>query len=210
MASITWDSTTPTQISRATNTDDVIRSDLATIATGIGSFAYWPGSAASAGDSTSSSGQFIPNTARLSDVSLEAGTDSIASDGFLSLHTKPGVNFSRLRHIGSSGSFLIAHPVSLEHIEAPETAPFKSRWVMRSGTAVGLGGDEVGVHLVEMGITYSGKPAVISIPSSNSVIVAANTLAASSNFSSRYSNIRPDGGTPSYDLHWISLGTVAF
>jgi hypothetical protein len=210
MASITWDSTTPAQTSRATDTDDVIRADLATIATGLGAFMYWPGSGASAG-SAGSTGQFLTNTARVSDTTLEAGTDSIASDGFLSLHTKPGVNMSRLRHIGSTGSFLIAHPMSLEHTDAPNaTAPFVCRWEQRSGTAVGLGGENLGQDFVDLGVTYGGKPVVIGMPSTNSVIVGIYTAAGESNFSSLYSYVGPDGDQVGYDLHWVSIGTVDF
>jgi len=208
MPTISWDTTTPAQDSLATNTDDVLRSDLTDLAVGFSGAMYWPGSG---GGSAASAGEFKLGSARLSETSLEAGANSITSDGFLSMKTSTFGNVS-LRHNGSSGSLMLSHAVSPEHTTVPDaSAPFTSRWVQRSGTGASTGDFAVESDAIEMGVTYGGTPVVIATSSNNSYIVGVTTAAGVSNFSSHISYIGSGSGTGTVvNIDWISIGTVAF
>ena len=130
MATITW-RTLLSQSSAASLADDDLRELIAEFATGLGESFYWPGSAASQGASTASSGEMLPGTARAPGLA----TGSIlfdALDGELTAAYHRGTTQARptLLHGGSTASFVIGGALAIESSPAPEAAaPFTSRWV---------------------------------------------------------------------------------
>lgn len=131
MAVITWRDLL-SQSSAASLADDDIRELVAEFATGLGESFYWPGSAASQGDSTLSSGELIPGAARVPGVNVVDTALFDALDGELTAIYWKGTTQARptLLHGGSTSSFVLGGALAIEASPAPEAAaPFTSRWL---------------------------------------------------------------------------------
>lgn len=130
MAVITWRDLL-SQSSAASLADDDLRELIVEFATGIGESIYWPGSAASQGDSTLSSGEMLPGGARV--PGLNTGVVlADALDGELTATYARGTTVATptLLHGGSTASFVVGGSLAIESSPAPEAAaPFGSRWV---------------------------------------------------------------------------------
>ena len=131
MATITW-RTLLSQSSAASLADDDLRELIAEFATGLGESFYWPGSAASQGASTASSGEMLPGGARVPGVTGVNAALFNSLDGEITATYRLGTVTLQptLIHGGSSSSFLIGGALAIESSPAPEaSAPFTSRWV---------------------------------------------------------------------------------
>ena len=131
MAVITW-RTLLSQSSAASLADDDLRELVAEFATGLGESFYWPGSAASQGASTASSGELIPGAARVPGVNVVNTALSDALDGELTAVYWKGTTQARptLLHGGSTSSFALGGALAIEASPAPEAAaPYTSRWL---------------------------------------------------------------------------------
>lgn len=163
MAVITW-RTLLSQSSAASLADDDLRELIAEFATGLGESFYWPGSAASQGASTASSGEMLPGTARV------AGTggaifDSLDGEITATFDRGTTVATATLIHGGSSSSILLGGGIATEASPAPEAAaPFTSRWVAVDSTVTFvLSGTEANNSLatnVPFSVTFGAPPNV--------------------------------------------------
>ncbi len=131
MATIVWRDLL-SQSSAASLADDDIRELTAEFATGLGESFYWPGSAASQGASTASSGEMLPGGARVPGVNdvNTALFDSLDGEVTAIFWKGTTVATPTLIHGGSTSSFVIGGSLAIEASPIPEAAaPFGSRWV---------------------------------------------------------------------------------
>lgn len=120
------------QSSAASLADDDIRELVAEFATGLGESFYWPGSAASQGASTMSSGEMLPGGARVPGVNVINTALFDGLDGELTAIYWKGTPAATpvLLHGGSSGSFVVGGSLAIEASPVPEAAaPYTSRWI---------------------------------------------------------------------------------
>ena len=163
MAEILW-RTLLSQSSAASLADDDVRELVAEFATGVGESFYWPGSAASQGASTASSGEMLPGTAR---VAGTGGAIFDSRDGEITATLDRGttVATATLIHGGSSSSFLIGGGIAIEASPIPEAAaPFSSRWVAVDSVATfltsGTPANNSFATIVSFGTTFGAVPNV--------------------------------------------------
>src|SRR5437773_6730 len=128
MSAISWNESLVTSGSSASFGDDALRSLKTTIAIGLGQSFYWPGSAASQGASTASSGELQLGTLRFAKTGFQQGG---FGDGFLSLDTTR----ISVRHIGSTWTGMVGHSGMLEASNAGVaiTFPQTQRWLVQEG-----------------------------------------------------------------------------
>lgn len=107
MSTITWNNAVPAQADSANTVDDLLRSTVTSVAVGVGESFFWPGSAASAGASTASTGVMRPGAGRLSRASQRLVA---YGDGYLSVSTIRNA----VIHMGSTRTELVAHPMGYE------------------------------------------------------------------------------------------------
>src|SRR5439155_11915397 len=134
MSSISWNESLVTSGSSASFGDDALRSIKTTIAIGLGQSFYWPGSAASQGASTASSGELQLGTLRFAKTGFQGGG---FGDGFLSLDTTR----ISVRHIGSTWTGMVGHSGMLEasNAAAAITFPQAKRWLVQEGQYTSTG-----------------------------------------------------------------------
>ena len=209
MSSITWNEISPAAASLATNTDDTIRSDLTAMATGIGESFFWPGSAASEGDSASSGGDTVLGLARFHRGPSRLTT---AEDGFLSIDTGGSFGVS-LRHIGTSQveSLAVGHCNVIEELNTTGTVDV--RWVEQQATHT-FADDDVANETITFPTAYDGVPAVRAslrgaAGSENSVSFGIHSITAT-NFQSTFSYMGPGAVVTTQNLDWVSKGTMSF
>ncbi|KKL91948.1 hypothetical protein LCGC14_1889640, partial [marine sediment metagenome] len=125
MATIVWRDLL-SQSSAASLADDDIRELTAEFATGVGESFYWPGSAASQGASTASSGEMLPGGARVPGVNVANTALFDSLDGEITaIYKGTTVATPTLLHGGSTSSFVIGGAIAIEASPAPEAAaPF--------------------------------------------------------------------------------------
>ena len=208
MSAIVWNTTTPTSSSLATSLDDEIRQSMATIAAGLGTSFYGPGSAASQGASTASSGELLLGTARLPIGAVGKGRSGYS--GFLGLDTTS----LGLYELGDAGraSRLLGHAQMLHHDDSKGNAPFTSRWVHNSGSSL-VAGALVYRAVINHGQSattgFSGNPFVSVALSSASFVVGIHSV-STVNFTSVASYVGPAVANAPVTIYWHSEGTVAF
>lgn len=213
MSAITWLAAYPPDSSGASQGDDIIRSLKTTFAAGLGTSFYGPGSAASQGASTSSTGQMLPGTFRCRQaLSWTAGLP----DGYIGAgHRDPNLLVGRasLWHIGAT-VHLLGHSSALEHATDPGTAPVAYHWSVQSGSSVvAVGAGEPQDTLTASVVyptAYAGVPfthASLTGSGSNQYLVALTTRSATG-FTSVISRLKA-AGVASVTLQWFSEGTVA-
>jgi len=163
VAEILW-RTLLSQSSAASLADDDIRELVAEFATGIGESFYWPGSAASQGASTASSGEMLPGSARVAGTGVAIFN---SFDGEITATYDRGttVATATLIHGGSSSSFVIGGGIAVEASPAPEAAaPFTSRWVAVDSLSTFLisstSADNSFATNVSLGTTFGAPPNV--------------------------------------------------
>lgn len=208
MSSIVWDNATPTASSLATSMDDEIRQSMTTIATGLGTSFYGPGSAASQGASTSSTGELLLGTARVARGAIENGDSGYS--GFLGFGTRSG-GFYELGN-AARGSRLLGHAQMLHRSESKGNAPFTARWVHNSGSQSLSGAltyAETVTHGPSATTGYNGNPAIFVCPSSASFVVGIHSV-STLNFVSVLSYIGPTVANAAVTLYWHSEGTVSY
>ena len=167
MAVITWRDLL-SQSSAASLADDDLRELVAEFATGLGESFYWPGSAASQGASTSSSGEMLPGGARVPGVAVLNTALFDALDGEITAAYWPGTVTLQptLLHGGSTSSFVIGGGIAIESSPTPEAAtPFTSRWVtVDSATSVIISGTEAdnsfATNVPSLGTLFGAVPNV--------------------------------------------------
>ncbi|KKL51918.1 hypothetical protein LCGC14_2290710, partial [marine sediment metagenome] len=147
--------------------DDDIRELVAEFATGLGESIYWPGSAASQGASTASSGEMLPGGARVPGVNVVDTALFDTLDGELTAVYWKGTTQARptLLHGGSTSSFVVGGALAIEASPASEaTTPFTSHWVAVDSTATFLisstEGDNSFATAVSFGTTFGAVPNV--------------------------------------------------
>ncbi len=204
MSAISWDETTPADNSNASSADDEFRSMLTAIATGLGEGMYWPGSAATQGASTASSGELRAGTARAA-VGASAPTGG-HPDGFLALD----VNNEQIWHVGSSptaseATFVIGHGRMLDRNGGLDTVPFTTRWLIQTGTVASSDRTDS----VTFTTAYNGIPTVMIGPGAQMrefEFGLKNITATGFDSNKSYvgSGSTPAGAT----INWRSEGTV--
>ncbi len=120
----------------ATSAASQVRELASELATGLGESLYWPGSAASQGNSGASSGELMPGTALTSKVGV-AGLELQGPDGSISQAYVQGalepLSLVQLVHTGSR-PFVLGGSNIEEHAEVPDAAtPHGSRWLVQEG-----------------------------------------------------------------------------
>ncbi len=166
MAEILWRDLL-SQSSDASLADDDVRELTAEFATGIGESLYWPGSAASQGASTSSSGEMLPGGARVPGVNVVNSALFDSLDGEITADYTRGTSVAvpTLIHGGSTSSFVIGGAIAIEASPIPEAAaPFGSRWVASdSSVSFVIDGTEANNSFatnVSFGTTFGAAPNV--------------------------------------------------
>ena len=166
MAEIVWRDLL-SQSSAASLADDDIRELVVEFATGIGESFYWPGSAASQGASTSSSGEMLPGGARAPGVNVVNTALFDSLDGEVTAVYWKGTTVATptLLHGGSTSSFVIGGALAIEASPEPEAAaPFGSRWVGVDSTATfvlsGTPANNSFATNVNFGTTFGAVPNV--------------------------------------------------
>lgn len=199
MSAISWFEALPSDASSAASGDDEFRSMLTAIATGLGESMFWPGSAASQGASTASSGELRLGTARAA-VGASAPTGG-HPDGFLALDA----NNSQVWHVGSAYTDVISHSRMHDRDGGIGNAPFTVRWLIQTGTFASSDRTDNVIFT----IAYNGIPIVMLGPGQlmrefefglKDVFVSGFT----SNKSYVGSGATPAGAT----INWRSEGTV--
>ena len=202
MSAISWDETLPASGTTASTVDDIIRSDLTAIATVIGVSRFWPGSAASQGASTASSGEMRPGTARPArGANLRVGN---APDGTIVFDS----DNSSLAHAGSTATYMLGSRHMEEHTTV--TGLGAAHWVVCSGSNTWPNIDPADNDSlnVSFGMVYSTPPAVMASLSSDAYLWCLSSV-TSGGFTSMASNLAA-GGLSTQTLQWWSQGTVAF
>lgn len=223
MAEILWRDLL-SQASDASLADDDIRELVAEFATGLGESFYWPGSAASQGASTASSGEMLPGSARAPGVNVVNTALFDALDGELTVIFWKGTTQARptLLHGGSTSSFVLGGALAIESSPAPEAAaPYTSRWVAVDSVStfeISLTEpDNSYATNVSLGTTFGATPNVQvsltqpldGIGASDSIIYGINNVTTSA-CSSYVSYIGDYGGAVAsvITMHLRSEGTV--
>lgn len=216
MPTIHWITNQPSQDTTASSVDDTLRSSQATIALGFGEFMHWPGSAASPGDSTSSTGDTLLGTARSAEFASVAISGT--SDGFISIVTDTSSDLipPMIVHTGtdnnsSNSTSMVGHGLALECPQARETSGKNTaRWVMQTGSTSAVDYIDAGPRTITFPQAYAVAPVVVANFSDEDFNIGVYDVTAT-NFVSDGSWIKNTsplavGGT----LNWMSVGTVAF
>jgi hypothetical protein len=209
MSAISWNPDYPAGTSTASEGDDAFRSLMTNFATGVGEFIYFPGSAASAGASTSSSGEPRLGTARTARVASVAGN---VGNGFLGFETSKG----GLWHLGSSWTYApLGHPAMIEG--AAVDAPATYRWVHAYGnrnitSSSGSGSIRATYVTAPSQLTFGAPPiiawSVMSLASpSDDTQLFVGVLSDETGYTSVWSSLY--GAVDTY-LFWNSIGTVDY
>ena len=201
MSVISWDETLPASGTTASTVDDIIRSDVTAIATVLGVSRFWPGSAATQGASTASSGEMRPGTARPArGANLRVGN---APDGTLVFDS----DNSSLAHAGSTATYMLGSRHMEEHTTV--TGLGAAHWVVASGSASwAIDPADNDTLNVSFGVTYGASPVVMASLSSDAYLWCLSSV-STTGFSSMASNLAA-GGLSTQTLQWWSQGTVAF
>ena len=172
------------QDSAASLGDDDLRELTAEFATGLGESFYWPGSAASQGASTASSGEMLPGTARVPGTDIVNTVLFDALDGELTAVYWKGtiVSTPTILHGGSSSSFVVGGSLAIESSPAPETAaPFTSRWVAVDSVSTFLisstpGDNSFATSVPSLGTVFGAPPNVQVSLDAPGIFGAADSL----------------------------------
>lgn len=212
MPSIVWNENLPSDGSDANTADNEFRSFMSSVAYGLGRSFFWPGSAASQGASTSSTGEMRPGSARLVLYAPGSGTAQVITsrldmpDGFLGFVGDDYGN-ATLWHLGSSqGTYVLSSGNALVAADAPGNAPFTSAWLIQEGTI-----DETtdADNAVVFDTAYDGEP--------NIIISRADTQALNCNFGittlsktgfTLTQTWTGSGGAQAATYRWTSEGTA--
>ena len=207
-----WLETDPADSSGASRGDDALRSLMTQVATGIGGFAYWPGSAASLGRSAASIGETMPGSLRFySAVDMGKGS---ANNGFLALTSVVlGVGRASVWHAGTSGTTgLLAHSAMVEHLPQP---PIGTRWLCQKDSAsVAVGASVPQATLTQVfnfATPYNGRPFIfVTIDHSAGAgqYALGFTSATGNGFTSVMSRLKAAGASP-ITVRYLSIGTVS-
>ena len=198
MAEITWDETVPTGASNASEADDAFRSLTSSIAVGLGESFYWPGSAASQGASTASSGEQIPGSARVA-VGATAPTGG-HPNGFLALDA----NNEQIWHVGSAWTDVLAHGRMQDRNGGVGDAPFTTRWLLSTGTIRSLDRTDE----VTFATAYNGIPTVMLGPGQGAALWDIGLKNVSPSGFTVNKRFRRSGASTVASVFWRSEGTV--
>lgn len=201
MPEVAWNLTSPADASSANSADDQIRSDITALATLIGESFYWPGSAATQGASTSSSGELRPGTARPAyGSSVRVGGAPNGTLGYDTLNTT-------FWHAGTR-PHVVGGPSMAEHV--PTTGLGEARWLVSSGSYPVVlshtGGDETSWNF---GFVYSVPPVVLASLSTTGFVWTINSV-STRKMTSYYSKLGTSTGTSLQTFYWVSFGTVDY
>lgn len=215
------------QASDASAVDDSTRTFKRELARGIGEFMYWPGSAASQGNSAASTGEMLAGTARVGINDWRAGPGAAGTraggqpngvvfhgqdQGSSSL---PMTDSIVAAHIGEN-PFVFGGSHMMEHATSVATT---ERWLAQEGEVeVSIPDDDTVDVTVDFPITYGSWPLVfLSVEShrglGNNYGVYASVLTASAErFTSRISLFNTLGllNPLPHRLIWRSEGTLAY
>ena len=200
MSSISWTETTPSDTSNASVADEEFRSMVTAISIGLGESMYWPGSAASQGASTASSGELQLGASRLA---ITAGTPVGGHpDGFLGVDE----NNERLWHVGSVVTEVLAGGRMQDRNGGLDSAPFIARWLVQTDVT-GLQASDRTVE-VTFPTMYNGVPTVDIGPGTRAASwdYALRTVTASG--FTLLKNFNDSGTSPTTRFMWRSEGTV--
>lgn len=227
MATIIWDNTFPADASSQMSMAHSIRTTKEAVANGLGTSFFWPGSAASQGDSADSAGEMLLGTGRamnLTDSSnfLSAGGSPNGYIGFKRASTvisTQGSSNLYLQHIGSENTHVIAGSGIEEVVAVFDRRAANSnqqslatlfRWVVDEGTFT-VSEDLFGAwkETVTFGVTYNAAPYVFQSIDSGACSHGVDTVTGIDFISrgSSFGNAAPSA-PGSVQIWWRSEGTV--
>ena len=215
-----WDETAPADSSAASGGDDALRSFMTQVATVVGEFAFWPGSAASQGRSAASTGEPRPGNLRFMYSAMDMGPGG-AGQGFIANAYRSSilgfpVGRNSLWHIGPSGTTcLLAHGSMVEHTKEPSGTPFSARWVVQSdSTSVVVGAStpqSLYIQAFTFATPYNGRPFVVATidhANGGGQYLCGLTNVGPTGFTSTFSRLKAAGASP-ITVRYFSLGTVS-
>lgn len=204
MAAIQWSNAVPADSSAASLLDDDIRASIATMAAGFGTSFYGPGSAASQGASTASTGETRQGTARLARGSIRDGNS--AYTGFLGLDT---TRYGLYELSAATTNRCLGHSHALLYATAPSTVPFTKRWVQSDGSTT-LSGAVVYNSAISFDTTFSDNPQVEMTLSLGSFVGALHTVSTTSFISTLSYVGAPGPSNVTVTVYWRAEGAVSY
>jgi hypothetical protein len=194
MSVTTWVETNPPNTEAASLGDDAIRGAKVSVAEGLGTSMYWPGTG---GGSAASAGIMKPGAAR-----TFLGTQSqvsAAQSGQLMVTS----DTSRLYQVGPAGGLMLGSALG---VEGPSYPGAGIRWVASSGITV-----NGNLTIQGYGVAYNGLPQVIvSAWTEVNVGVYLQTSVYQSGFSvNALTAANAYVAASKVSVLWMSLGTVS-
>jgi hypothetical protein len=194
MSVTTWVETNPPNTEAASLGDDALRSVKVSIAEGLSTSMYWPGTG---GGSAASAGIMKPGAAR-----TFYGTQSqvsAAQQGQLMVTS----DTSRLYYVGNTGPVYLGGQFGMECSANPGVG---ARWVMDSGSSTNG-------RLITFQQSYAVAPRVVlgnAVAGAISILPSVVSGVGTSGFTFTAYDVQGSAqGTDTVTSMWMSLGTVA-